>query len=179
MRRFNAILTAAIMLLFLLHAVFGAFQLFGVGGTALKTLAWIDLGLIAVHVIIGVKLTADTLRVWKKTGAPYLRENLRFWAARLSGLAIMVFLAFHLTAFNANLAGVYRLRWFTAGRLAAQLLLAASIAVHVITNVKPMLLSFGIRSLKPWTAQILFVLSVLLLVMAAAFVVYYLRWNVW
>ena len=71
------------------------------------------------------------------------------------------------------------MRWFTDCKLATQLLLIAAIAVHVITNVKPMLISFGVLSLKKHVGDILFVLSVLLLFMAAAFIVYYLRWNVW
>ena len=179
MRKWNAILTAAIMALFLLHAIFGAFQLFGVGPTALKTIAWAALVLVAAHTLIGAKLTADSIKVWKKTGVGYFKQNKLFWARRVSGFAVMVLLAFHMTAFGYSNGGAYRLRWFTDCKLATQLLLIAAIAVHVITNVKPMLISFGVRSLKKWVGDILFVLSVLLLFMAAAFIVYYLRWNVW
>lgn len=178
MRKFNAILTMAIMVLFLLHAILGGFQLLGVGNTALKAVAWVSVGLIAVHTVIGVKLTADSLKVWKKTGVAYFKENKLFWARRISGFAIMVLLLFHLTAFGSGSGGAYRLQWFDGFKLAANLLLVLSIAVHVITNVKPMLISFGIKSLKQWVGDILFVLSVLMLFMGAAFIVYYLRWNV-
>ena len=58
-----------------------------------------------------------------------------------------------------------------------QLLLAASLAVHVISNVRPMLISFGIRSLKERSGDILFVLALLLLFMTLSFIVYYIRWN--
>jgi hypothetical protein len=51
-----------------------------------------------------------------------------------------------------------------------------SIAVHVITNVKPSLISLGIRSLREYAVDILLVMSLLLLIAGAAFVVYYLRW---
>ena len=80
MRKFNAVLTALIMVLFLLHAVFGAMALVGVNYNALKMLARVCATLIIIHTVIGVKLTIDSLRVWKKTGAPYLRENGLFWA---------------------------------------------------------------------------------------------------
>ena len=90
----------------------------------------------------------------------------------------MVLLLFHLSAFSDSSTGVYRLVWFDSFRLTTQILLVISIAVHVIANVKPVLISFGIRSLKEWVGDIMFVLSVLLLFMAAAFIVYYLRWNV-
>ena len=177
MRKLNAILTAAILVLFILHGVLGAFQMLGLGTVTMRTLAWTLLGLIGIHTIIGLKLTWDSLRVWKKTGAPYFRENLLFWARRIAGLAVMVLLAFHVTAFGYTTEGVFRLKWFDGFKLAAQLLLVIALAVHVITNVRPMLISFGIKRLKPRAQDILFVLSALLLLMAAAFVVYYIRWN--
>ena len=179
MRKWNAILTAAIMLLFLLHAILGGFQLFGVGATALKAVAWAALVLVAAHTLIGVKLTADSIKVWKKTGAGYFRQNKLFWARRVSGFAVMVLLVFHMTAFGYSNGGAYRLRWFTDFKLATQILLIVTLAVHVLMNVRPMLISFGVRGLKKYVGDILFVLSVLLLFMAAAFIVYYLRWNVW
>ena len=177
MRKWNAILTAAILLLFLVHAVLGGFQLLGVGSTAVKIIAWICVGLIAVHTVIGAKLTADTLRVRKKTGVGYFRENTLFWARRVSGFAVMVLLAFHLTAFGDNSGAQYRLAWFDTGKLITQILLVAAIALHVLSNVRPMLISFGIRSLKERAGDILVILSAVMLFLAAAFIVYYLRWN--
>ena len=179
MRKCNAILTGLILALFLAHGVLGSFQMLGVSNGPLKALSWIMAALVAVHTCIGVKLTADTVKAQKKTGAAYFRENTLFWARRVSGLAVMAFLLLHVTAFGYHTPErAYRLKWFTAGKLTAQLLLAASVAVHIISNVRPMLISFGIRGLKQWAADILAVVSVLLLFMAAAFVVYYLRWNV-
>ena len=177
MRKFNVVLTALIMALFLLHGVLGSFQLFGWGTVTSKALTHGLLTLVAVHAVLGLKMTWDSVKVWRRTGAPYLRQNALFWARRLSGLAIMVLLAFHLTAFSYSVEGAFRLRWFNAGRLVTQLLLLVSIAVHVIANVKPALIAFGIRRLRPRAADVLFVLSALLVVFAAAFIVYYVRWN--
>ena len=177
MRKSNAILTAVILLLFLVHAILGGFQLLGAGSTAVKAIAWLCTALIAAHTVIGVKLTADTLRVRKKTGVGYFRENTLFWARRVSGFAVMVLLVFHLTAFGDNSGVRYRLQWFDTAKLVTQLLLIAVLALHILSNVKPMLISFGIRSLKDRAGEILLILSVLLLFMAAAFIVYYLRWN--
>ena len=177
MRKWNAVLTAAIMLLFLAHAILGGFQLLGVGGTAVKALAWSCAALIAAHTVIGIKLTADTLRVRKKTGVGYFRENTLFWARRVSGFAVMVLLVFHITAFGDYSGAQYRLRWFDTAKLVTQLLLTGTLALHILSNVKPVLISFGVRSLKERAGDILFILSVLLLFMAAAFIVYYIRWN--
>ena len=179
MRKWNGILTAVILALFLLHGILGGFQLLGVGSTALKTIAWGNVGLILIHTVIGLRLTAHTLKVWKRTGVSYFKENKLFWARRISGFAIMALLVFHRIAFSSTgTGGGYRLPWFTGARLAAQILLVAAIALHVITNVRPMLITFGIRSLRRWMGDVLLVLAVLLLFMAGAFIVYYLRWNV-
>ena len=177
MRRFNAILSAAILLLFLLHGVLGAFQLFGLGAATLRGMAYVLLTLVAAHAALTLKLTWDSVRVWRRTGAGYFRQNRLFWARRISGVAIMVLLAFHVTAFSYTTDGAFRLRWFDAFRLATQLLLLLSVAVHVIANVKPMLIALGIRRLRPRAADALFLLSATLLVMALAFVIYYARWN--
>lgn len=40
-----------------------------------------------------------------------------------------------------------------------------------------MMIALGIKTLRQWTGDILFVISVLLLFAAAGFIVYYLRWN--
>ena len=102
MRKWNAILTAAILVLFLLHGILGGFQLLGLGSTALKAVAWINVGLILLHTLLGCKLTFDSLRVWKKTGVGYFRENKLFWTRRIRGIAIMILLAFHLLAFSST-----------------------------------------------------------------------------
>ena len=177
MRRFNAILSALVLALFILHGVLGAFQLFDAGTATMKGLAHGMLTLIAVHAVIGLKLTWDSLRVWRKTGAGYFRQNAIFWARRLSGLAILLLIGFHVTAFSYTVDGAFRLKPFGAFKLATQLLLVLAIAVHVITNVKPALIAFGVKKLRPRVADILFVLSAILIVMALAFIIYYLRWR--
>jgi len=178
MRKWNAVLTVVILILFLLHAVFGSLQMLGVGNTALKELSWVTAGLIMVHTLMGLKLTLETVKAQRQTGVFYWRENKLFWARRISGLAILLLLFCHVTAFGYTKDGAYRLFWFTAGKLTVQLLLLLAVGVHILTNVKPLLIAFGQKSLRGWLFDILVVLSILLLFMAAAFVVYYLRWNV-
>ena len=177
MRKWNGILTALIMVLFLMHAVMGSFQLFGVGSNALKHIARAAMTLVLIHGLIGAKLTADTVRTARRTGVAYVRQNLLFWARRVSGFALLVFLVLHMTAFSTGNTGAYRLKWFTTGRLAAQLLMVLTLAVHLISNIRPALITFGIPGLRKKTGHILFALAVLLLFMAAALIVYYLRWN--
>ena len=180
MRKWNALVSAAILLLCLLHGILGGFQLLGGSSSALKAIAWTAVGLILVHTGMGLKLTADTLRALRRTGAGYFRENRLFWLRRVSGVAIMLFLALHLLAFRATgTGGGYRLPIFGTGDLISQLLLVLSIGVHVISNIRPMMTALGAKNRGHWAVDLLLVLAVLLLFFGAAFVIYYLRWNVW
>ena len=151
MRKFNALLTVLILIFALPHAIFGSFQMLGVGNTALKAVSWAAMGLILIHTAISAKLTWDTITAQKSAGVSYFRENKLFWSRRISGFAVMVLLAFHLTAFGYYTEeNAYRLQWFTMGKLTAQILLLMAVAVHVISNIKPLFLSFGIRNRKGW-----------------------------
>lgn len=176
MRKWNAILSAAIVVLFLVHAVIDGLLLVGVDDVLIKALPHTLAGLIVIHTFIGVKLTVDALRVWKRTGAGYFRENALFWARRLSGFAIMVLIFFHMFAFSYTEEGVVRLYRFDTSRLIAQLLFVLSLAVHLISNIRPALISFGVAPLRARAGGILLALSILLLGMAAAFIVYYIQW---
>ena len=178
MRKLNVILSHVILLFFILHGVLGAMSLMGIGHVNPKPIAWIMTGLIAVHIFIGTVLTVQSLIAMKKTGAPYFKENALFWARRISGFAIILFIFLHISAFSYQTYGVYRLKRFTVMKLAAQLMLLITTAVHIITNVRPTLIGLGIKSLKERAGDILLFLSILMLFMGAAFIIYFIRWNV-
>lgn len=179
MRRWNALFSLAALILLLLHGILGSFQLIGANSIPSKLLSWLALVLLLLHAALGVKYTAASLRVWKMTGVGYFRENRLFWTRRISGFAVLVLLFFHVGAFGTGTDELYRLQWFTQSKLVLHLLLAASLAVHILTNLRPLMLSLGLRGGRKWLGDILFVLALLLLFMAAAFAVYYLRWNIW
>ena len=181
MRKYNAVLSMGILALFLVHAIAGGLQMAGFlpgGSQVMKVLAWVMLGLIAVHIGIGCKLTADTLRAIKKSGASYFKENQLFWLRRISGFAIMIFIVCHLVIFMGNSAdGVVRLHLFEGAQLTTQILLVVSIAVHVLTNIRPLMLALGAKRYKTVLLDCLVVLSALLLASGIAFIIYYIRWN--
>ena len=116
MRKYNAVLSMGILVLFLVHAIAGGLQMAGFlpgGSQVMKVLAWVMLGLIAVHIVIGCKLTADTLRAIKRSGASYFKENQLFWTRRISGFTILIPLVMHLFIFRESNAEAYRLQVFT------------------------------------------------------------------
>ena len=82
-------------------------------------------------------------------------------------------------SFGYQVQGAYRLRPFGGPQLAEQLLLVLCLGVHILTNLRPLRISLGGRRLGAFLGDALLVLSVLLLVMALAFAVYYRRWNLW
>lgn len=181
LRKVNAIISMAVIVLLLVHAVAGGFQLMGIlsgGGRMLAVMAWVMTGLIGLHIIIGVKLTADTLLAIRKSGVSYPGENRIFWARRISGFAVMLFIFCHIAVFLQPKGAVYRLTAFEGIQLATQIFMVLSLAVHVLTNVKPLLISFGIKGFRIYVKDVLFVLAIVMFFSGIAMVIYYLRWNV-
>ena len=171
-----------IIVLFLVHAALGGFQLAGMlaGGIRIMTvLSWIMAGLIAVHAVIGGILTVRTLKAQKKAGVSYPAENKLFWTRRISGAAVMMFILLHIAVFvGKNSDGVFRLTLFDGAALAGQILLVLSAALHAVTNIKPLMLSLGVKSYKEFALDLLMILSVILLLAGTGFVIYYKRWSV-
>ncbi|MBR0163162.1 MAG: pilus assembly protein PilX [Lachnospiraceae bacterium] len=180
MRKINAVISSSILVLFAIHGVIGGFQLAGIypgGVRVLKMLARLMLTLILVHGAIGIRLTIDTLYAMKKAGVSYWKDNRLFWARRISGFAVFFLILFHVILFLGTEAdGAYRLRLFAMPQLLLHLLLVAVTALHVIANVRPVLIACGIRSLKEIAAELIAVLCVILVFAGAMFVLYYFRW---
>lgn len=181
MRKCNAVISMVITVLFFLHAIVGGFQLAGLmagGSEIMSFMAWFMVVLISVHMLIGIKLTVDTLMAMKRSGASYVKENKLFWVRRISGFAIFLLMLYHIFIFIGNHhAGAYRLNYFGGIQLATQILLVLSIAIHVISNVKPVLIAFGMKSMKEYAIDILMILSILFLLMGIGFCIYYVRWK--
>ena len=170
MRKLNAILSVLILILFIAHAVIGSLELVGATEIIMKQIPRAALVLIVFHVIIGIKLTADTIIVSKKAGVGYFSENKMFWARRISGFAVMLLLSFHFITFGI---GKRVLPVMSAFRLTTQILLVAAIATHVITNVRPVLISFGIRGLKRRVPELIIIISAVIILASAALMIFY------
>lgn len=180
MRKWNALISMGIIVLFLIHAITGGLQLAGIiggGNPVMLVLAWVMLILIAVHVVIGIKLTVDSLLACKKAGVSYFKENRLFWTRRISGFACMVFVLLHVILFMGDTSGgAYRLNLFAAPQLIVMIFFVISVAVHVLTNIKPLMIALGQKGLKEFVTDILLVISVVLIFSGIAFIIYYIRW---
>ena len=161
---------------FAAHGIIGALQLAGADGSVQKTVARVCAAFVLAHVIVTVYLTAKTLYARRKAGVGYFKNNELFFARRISGFAVIIPLVMHLFIFTSSNAGSYRLQVFTTGRLISQILMVLTIAVHVITNIKPLMISLGTKSYKKLALDFILVIAVLLLLFSLAFLIYYLRW---
>ena len=182
MRKINAFFSMGILVLFLVHGILGGFQAIGLmpgGDQLLAVLAWILIGICGAHAVIGIILTVETCLAMKRSGSSYLKENRIFWARRVSGLAVILFLVIHLLIFIGRGNDVsYRLVYFGRVQLATQILLVVSVGIHVLTNIKPLFLSFGVKGIGSYVKDILLILAFVMVFCGAAMLIYYLRWNV-
>lgn len=177
MRKINTILSVLLFLIFMIHGVMGSFMLLGVGSSAGKILVWAGMVVLVAHTVIGTILTFQTFKASKKQENNYLKQNAVFWARRASGLAILILLFFHIGLFGDVQDGVYILFPFTTVRLLAQLLLVAAFFIHLFINIRPLLMSLGIIRYKEWRGDIYLILSVLLLFITGAIIIYYIGWQ--
>ncbi|MBP3736027.1 MAG: hypothetical protein J6I56_03325, partial [Lachnospiraceae bacterium] len=139
-----------ILALFIVHAVAGGFQLTGVipgGDRGLTVLARGLVVLIGIHMTIGIILTFQTLAGMRRSGGKgshYFRQNLLFWMRRISGFALMFFILYHVLLFLGESGDVYRLKLFAGPELASQILFVLSLIVHLLTNIRPLMIALGI-----------------------------------
>lgn len=176
LRKLNVFTVLGMLLCFAAHGIMGSLKLMGADTSALKAAAWAGLCFIAAHIVITSILTEQTLYALKRSGAGYFRNNLLFWARRISGFAIVIPLAVHLFIFRSGDTSAFRLQPFTSPVLVFHILMIVTIAFHVITNIRPLLISLGVKDRKAFSADMLFIISVLMLIFTAAFSVYYMRW---
>ncbi len=177
MRKINAIISHVILILFLIHGVLGAFNLAGIGAVNISIITVIMLTGVCLHIAIGCILTIKTMFIQKKAGVSYLKENRLFWIRRISGFAVMIFIVFHVLTFAGVSEEHYRLPNFDTLKLFAQIGMILTLACHILTNIKPLMISTGTKKIKVRVVDLIFWISVLLAVMAVGFMIYYIRWN--
>ena len=177
MRKWNNFLVRMILILFLLHALMGSLLLLGLSTISFAPLSWLLLAAVGLHAVFSGIATVHAMQSGKASGKWYLRQNAAFWTKRISGLAILVLLVFHITAYTTRVNGVFFLKEFTAARLITQLLLILSIFVHLAVSIKSMLIAKGTVRFKERTADWMLVLSIMLLFFAAAVILYYIQWQ--
>ena len=147
------------------------------GNEMMKNLSYFMLFLIGVHIIIGIKLTIDSIIIGRKSGKFYFRENAVFWTRRITGIAMILLVICHVLLFTSN-GEVFRLNDFNEVQLIFSIFLVFTLLVHILANIRPLLISFGISGFRLYVKDILLILAIISLFGVFAFVIYYLRWNI-
>lgn len=178
MRRIQSYIALALVIIFSLHAILGSLMLVGIGHSWGHYPAMIGSLLLLVHVAYGMKSTWHTLTVCRQTGHSYWQQNRLFWARRFSGLAILLFLFFHIGMFGAMHGSLYILSEFTAWKALLLLCFVASLCLHVGLNSKPLMVALGWSPVAQRSQDLIVAMAVLFLFVSAACAVYYLRWQV-
>ena len=120
---------------------------------------------------------AQSVRAVRRSGVSYWKENRLFWVRRLSGFALMAFIIVHVLIFHGQMVGGgYLLNRFDVPALISQILMVVSLLLHLVTNIRPMKIAFGLSDKRNIRTDIALILSILLLIAGAAFVVYFIRW---
>lgn len=177
MRKWNNLLARVIILLFLLHALMGSLMLLGISTITLKPLSWLLFGVVSLHGIFGIISTIPSIRTARKTGQWFLKENAAFWTKRISGIAILLLLSLHITAYTTSVNGKFFLKEFTMCRMIAQILLILSIFIHLMVSIRSMLIAKGTIKFKERTVDWMLVLSIMMIFFTIAVIAYYIQWQ--
>ena len=177
MRKWNNILARVIFVLFLLHALMGSLMLLGLSTISFLPLSMLLLIAVLIHGILGIMATLSAVADGKETGHWYLKQNAAFWTKRISGIAIMLLLVFHVTAYTTSVNGRFFLKEFTLCQMLSQILFILAIFIHLAVSIKSMLIARGTIKFKEKTIDWILVLSIMMLFFIAAVIIYYIQWQ--
>lgn len=177
MRKLNGIIARIVVILFLIHAAMGCFMLQGRSSISCKPLTILLVAAVIVHGILGVISTISAIRSGSKSGKWYLRQNSVFWIKRLSGIAILLLLGFHVNVFVTSSNGVYFLKEFTLMGLISQILFVVAIFIHLYVSIEGMLIARGVLAYKERKKDWLLVLCIFMLMIVASIIMYYVQWQ--
>lgn len=177
MRKWNNILARVIIILFLLHALMGSLMLLGLSTIFFLPLSVTLLIAVVVHGILGIMATLSAVTSGKESRHWYLKQNAAFWTKRISGIAIMLLLIFHVTAYTTSVNGRFFLKEFTLYRMLSQVLFILAIFIHLAVSIKSMLIAKGTVKFKERTIDWMLVLSVMMFFFTIAVIIYYIQWQ--
>lgn len=88
----------------------------------------------------------------------------------------MIFIVDHLLIFYNQDSEIIRLSFFGKPQLFMSVLLVIVLAIHILSNVRPLLIGFGYEGRKGRAVDVFTILTIILLFCSVAFLVYYVRW---
>lgn len=174
MRRINHVLTIVLMVLLEVHIVVCSFLMFGWSHLILEQIARIEFVLVMCHALIGILLTFKKNQF--RSSNHYIEKNKLYWWRRVTGLGILVLSIPHMSMFVKWIDNsIVKMKFLSSIQMVSHVLFLLFIVVHLALNMKPMLISMGIKKYKR-VNEVLLVISVVLSIFAlVASILYYLR----
>ena len=179
MRKCNAIVSIVLVILLLIHLFIGIFVMLDIISYSpvwKKILSFVMVVLLVAHIIMGTILTIKS--VSNRYSKKYLSLNKKFWISRISAFVIIILGVYHIYFFMNKGSHVIRLKVFEGFQLLVSLIFVLSILIHVITNIRSMIISFGIDKIRKFSVNIGIVLLIVFIGAGLAFIWYYIRWNI-
>ena len=146
MRKFNSILTILIMLLFIDHITFGSLHFLGTKFGIAAPFAMTMMILVLIHAVVSIIITIRAEVAGFKTKARYNKENRQFWQRRASGIAILVLALVHANVMQKGENGIPKLSRMPRVFSLILPLLMLSVAIHISQNIRPLLISMGVKN---------------------------------
>ncbi len=174
MRKINALLAAVLTVLVLLHSVMGSFMVLAIGHNGGKLVALAAAVILALHAVCGAILTRRSLR---RLTPAFFRANSLYWLRRLTGIAVIVLLWFHVGLFGTMTGSQYILYEFTLPRLAVQIAFILAFLTHIALNLRPLFITLGWTSFAAHCRDGYVLLAVVGLFTLGAMGYYYIGWQ--
>ncbi|MCR4611718.1 MAG: hypothetical protein K5644_07450 [Lachnospiraceae bacterium] len=175
MKKINAIVSIVILILFTFHMTESGLALVGIYLVPIQivnVLAWIMVGLVALHAIMGLISVIDSVK--RSKDVSYGRENRLFWIRRDSGFVLLALIVCHVVIF---MTGGMNVTQQMPLQMILSVLMVITLMIHILTNIKPLWIALGFYSEVGkivMSAVMIIILAVLVFAMVA-FSVYFLH----
>ena len=144
MPKFHVIIAWLVLLLLILHLIMGSVTLLSPVFLLQSQFAVVFLGFVCVH---GARALWKTLgRKKPRALLSYAGRNRGLWVRVLSGAAILILAFIHRTLWTIRTPFGVLLRDFEWPSLLAQELLTAALLIHILLNLRPLLMDSGLES---------------------------------
>lgn len=141
-QKFHTILAWLLLLLLILHLVMGSVTLLTPIFLVQGQFAYVFMGFVGVHAVLALWKVARRHSLGGLRA--YCKANRTYCLRILSGLAVLVLALVHRNLWVIRTPFGVLLKDFEWPSLLAQLLLAAALAVHILLNIRPLLIDSGI-----------------------------------
>ena len=175
MKKVNSVISLLLIIMVFVHGIFASLLMIGVIEKPNPIPAVICLVLLLIHIILSIKLTVKTVKDAMSSGDKYEVENKMFVIRRLSGVIMVLLLIAHLVFYFGPQIENFTSTPFTVVQLVLLILLVISLIVHIVTNIRPLMVSLGVVSSDAIRAVLCIFVTSALLLMATSSVVFFLK----